>query len=132
MEYEINLIKERCLECGDYIDYGRPDKKFCNDGCKNRYHNRYLREERRIRQRVINALNRNYDILLRLIRCDIMEISMMELRGMGFNFDYITSFQRMYRHEVFMCYDISFQLRGGLFTSITKLSLNLPPEIQLL
>ena len=30
-----------CLECGDIIEYGhgRTDRKFCSDGCKNRWQN---------------------------------------------------------------------------------------------
>ena len=40
MEYKVEEIEDlsRCLQCGSVIDYsGRPDRKFCSSGCKNRY-----------------------------------------------------------------------------------------------
>ena len=53
-------VQPSCLECGDRIEYGRQDKKFCCEECKNRYHNRQARRSRVFRLRVMSALEKNY------------------------------------------------------------------------
>ena len=73
MEYPMKTPRStpRCLECGDKISYGRSDKKFCCEDCKNRHHNHKVRSSRSVKRRVVSALERNYDILIckfRIIR----------------------------------------------------------------
>ena len=64
-----------CLECGDEIRYGRKDKKFCSNTCKNRYHNEIQHYSRSSRLRILGAFDRNYSILEKLLRLNIRTIS---------------------------------------------------------
>ena len=57
-----------CLECGDRIRYGRADKKFCCDECKNRHHNHKSRSGRFIKRKVLSILEKNYEILERYVK----------------------------------------------------------------
>ena len=71
MDYKVdeNADVSRCLQCGSVIDYGgRPDRKFCCAGCKNRYHN-YRRFRRRdtAQRSVFGRLEKNYEILDNII-----------------------------------------------------------------
>ena len=61
---EYRLIKnfagvETCLECGA-IFYGRSNRKFCCDACKNKYHNRHFQDIRNRKLRVKSVLAVSY------------------------------------------------------------------------
>ena len=60
-----------CLECGDKIKYGRTDKKFCSDDCRNRHHNEKQKESRAYRRKVLAILAKNYDLLDALIKMGV-------------------------------------------------------------
>ncbi|MCD8313919.1 MAG: hypothetical protein LUC24_07140 [Bacteroidales bacterium] len=127
MDYEINTEeKARCLECGDEIKYGRHDRKFCCDNCKNKFNNRRRMGSRTTRIKVLSALNKNYRILSDLLRHKVTNLSVAELQQLGFKFDFVTSYQKVRRHDVFLCFDISFTVMAGNVTSIEKLCINLP------
>ncbi len=125
MGYEVSADRSKCLECGDRIDYGRHDKKFCCDTCKNRYNNRKARGSRVAKVKILSALEKNYSILSRLVKMKVTSLSVTELRYMGFNFDCVTSYQKIRRHDVFLCFDISFTIVSSRVMSIRRLSLNL-------
>ena len=110
-----------CLECGDRIGYGRSDRKFCCDACKNRFHNRHAMSSRRYRQKVCLALDRNYDILESLRKTSIRSIGMADLENMGFNRNYFTSYVKRSTREMFMCYDIKYSVFHGKVVTISKL-----------
>lgn len=120
MEYDSDLRRTRCLECGDKISYGRQDKKFCCETCKNRYNNRKARGSKGVRARVLSALEKNYGILEKMVKLGIDSISVMELRNLGFNFNYVTSYQKVRRHDEFGCFDISFTVISGRVISIYR------------
>lgn len=125
MGYEARTDRTKCLECGDKIVYGRQDKKFCCDSCKNKFNNRKARSSRVAKVKVLSALDKNYAILDRLLKMDVTSLSVTELKYMGFNFDCVTSYQKVRRHDMFMCFDISFTVLSSRVTCIAKLSLNL-------
>ena len=100
-----------CLECGEPIAYGgRPDRKFCSCGCRNSYHNKNYREERIIKHRINAALNKNHDVLSRLLRMGVTSMSLPDLAQMGFVPEYITSFSRKGGRTECRCYDIKYYL----------------------
>lgn len=69
MDYVIEKApKHRCLECGEEIDYGRINKKFCCTKCKNDFHNKRLQHAHAVKARVQNVLEKNYAILERLLK----------------------------------------------------------------
>ncbi len=126
-EYGIkNEEPARCLECGDVIEYGRQGRKFCCEDCKNRFNNRKVRNSKTVKLKILSALNRNYTILSNLVKLRVTTLGVSELQHLGFKFDYVTSYQKVRRHDVFQCFDISFTIIAGNVTSIEKLSINLP------
>lgn len=121
MDYEINdEEKARCLECGEEIDYGRLDKKFCSARCKNSFHNRRFQHSKAVKMRVMKILEKNYLILDRLLKSGVTSISLTELKDYGFNMDYFTSYSKTKRHDEFSCFDIKFVVMSSSVTSICR------------
>lgn len=52
----------QCLECQDPI-FGRADKKFCSDACRNAYNNRMNKRKDAEVLRINGILKKNYQIL---------------------------------------------------------------------
>lgn len=98
---------ESCLECGSHF-YGRANKKFCSEGCKNRYHNRRYQGIRNTKCRILNILEKNYDLLSHLIQDNRLSVEIVELLVLGYNPDYITSFRKAGKYSMCSCYDIIF------------------------
>jgi hypothetical protein len=102
-----------CLQCGKRITKGRPDKKFCDDGCKNLYHNKEkIREHREIRK-VDIVLKRNRRILKRMFnpkKEDIL-VDREVLLKQGFEFTFHTHFviTRIKQNEFIFCYDYGYR-----------------------
>ena len=118
----------RCLECGDKISYGRTDKKFCSDECKNRHHNHKSRSDRFIKRKTISVLEKNHEILEGLLKAGVETVSLSEILLLGFNPVYMTSFSRISHHDVYVCFDITYTMTHSKVCSISKiqnLSLNL-------
>lgn len=138
MEYDEKSRTAICLECGDSIVYGRQDKKFCCETCKNRYNNRKTRRIRAMKSKIMSALEKNYRILEDLLKMNATEVSVQQLRQLGFNFDYVTSYHKVRRHDEYCCFDICITVMSARVMSISrvfparkygesrKLSLNLP------
>ncbi len=97
-----------CLECGT-VFYGRKDKQFCNASCKNKWHNRLLRERRKYRMETFAALTRNYGILEGLLKENRQSAGLAELSELGFDPDCVTGYRKgRYRHDEYSCFDISY------------------------
>lgn len=114
--------KVRCLECGDVIRYGRPDRKFCCDSCKNRYNNRRTRSSRVMKLRVINSLEKNHMILSHLLKMGIDSIEITSLKQLGFSFDYMTSYRKYRGHAEIWCFDIRMVVTETKVKSIERVS----------
>lgn len=97
-----------CLECGEEIEYGRHDRKFCCQECKNRYHNRQHHYRRTVHLRIIGILNKNYEILNRLLMADVTSINLGDLSQMGYNPGFVTSCRKVRGHEECRCFDIRY------------------------
>lgn len=96
---------KKCLECGKDF-YGRADKKFCSDSCRNAYHNRSNSNDEVIIKRVNRILRKNRLILSQLNPDEKTKVPLKKLTKLGFDFDYITSIHvtkeaKQYR----FCYD---------------------------
>jgi hypothetical protein len=80
-----------CRECGADI-YGRSDKLFCGDSCRNAFNNSKRSSSDRETARINRILCKNRNILESVInqgkKCCTREL----LLSMGFNFNYATSF----------------------------------------
>lgn len=117
MEYKISPPKRgACLECGSQISYGRTDKKFCSEKCKNKYHNKLQKDSRSIHRKVLRGLEKNYEILSRLYRSDISSVSISDLLSLGFRPEYSTSYRKVNSHDEFRCFEFKYYIsRTRLF-----------------
>jgi len=128
MEYKLEEKEAqcRCLQCGNAIDYsGRPDRKFCSNGCKNRYHN-YRRFHRRdlTERNILNILDRNHHVLDGLLKMNVRSLDRISLTYMGFNPEYATSFCQTGRRVVYTCFDIRYELTPTRIRKIALLDLS--------
>lgn len=99
-----------CLECGQHIGFGRPDRKFCSLRCKNRYHNKQRCMDWHAEQdRILRILSRNHDILERLLMMGLPSMDRITLGQMGYNENYVTSFHKVGTHCLCSCFDIQYE-----------------------
>lgn len=106
--YELESKTPHCLECGDPIPYGRSDRKYCSDRCRNRWHNREYRRWQRRYAQVIGILARNHGILDHLLHIGVRSVPKGELAQMGYNFDFVTSCRKVGRRTECRCFDIQY------------------------
>ena len=117
----------RCLECGDEIVYGRKDKKYCSEECRNRQHNHSHRACIQYKRMVNTILERNYDILDDLIKSGIEAIWVADAIALGYNPAYVTSYRKHGKRSMCHCYDICYVTTDNRMTSISKIqNLSLP------
>jgi len=97
--------KRHCLSCETEI-FGRIDKKYCSDYCRNDQHNKNNRDVTSYMRNVNNILRKNRRILDRLNpngKAKIKETTLMEE---GFNFAYHTNVYKTQKGGTyFFCYD---------------------------
>ncbi len=121
MGYKENKTAHRCLECGDNIDYGRSDKKFCSEQCKNNHNNKKARTSRLTKLKVLGALDKNYRILDSIIKLGFTSMDIMQIKQMGFDITYITSVRRIRNNDVYYCFDIEFKISPTKVWAIYRL-----------
>lgn len=123
-----------CLECGDKIRYGRVDKKFCCEECKNRHYNNLAKGSRAYRRRTITRLNRNYEILEQLIKSGNTSVELSDLMSLGFWPDSVTGFHKnRFKSDEYWCFDIKYRMTDSRIYSISKIqnvSLHLQVDVE--
>ncbi len=85
MEKSVNT----CMQCGVEIK-GRPDKKFCDDACRNAWHNQQNKEEAAQTRGVNAILRKNRRVLIALNTTGKSKVTKEMMLKQGFNFDYLT------------------------------------------
>lgn len=83
--------KRNCHCCGQVL-YGRSDKKFCDDGCRNTFNNQQNSIQNKEMRSINTVLKRNRAILLAKLPegKKQVKVSKEQLLVMGFNFSYLT------------------------------------------
>ena len=126
-------VSARCLQCGDHIEYGRTDRKFCSDECRFTWHNAGSRNSRAYRRRILSQLSANYEILDGLCRTGTVSIDVLDAVAMGFVPGLVTSHMRVRGHDdEYGCFDIKYRMTATRIYSISKIqnvSLNLQAGI---
>jgi len=113
MAYTLEYFKimTRCINCGKEIVYGRADRKFCSEACKNEYHNRRRYPYRGDLQAVVlRKIDLNYAILERLYGMGIQTVDLITLSQLGFDSQFVTSFRRVGRHNLFAVYNFQYEM----------------------
>lgn len=115
-------MKERsCLECGEPI-YGRIDKKFCSDQCRNSYNNRLNSDSNNYVRNVHNILRKNRRILEELNPKGKAKTTRSKLLDKGFDFTYHTSTYTTKAGAVYhFCYEYGYlQLENDFYALVIK------------
>ena len=104
-------MEKLCIECSDRI-FGRSDKRYCSDVCRNAYHNRMYSDRNKVMRNVNNALRRNRKILEDLIVTrDIPLVDKNALQELGFNFNYVTHAAKVKKGKLYQfCYDLGYMV----------------------
>ena len=111
----------RCLECGAIL-YGRPDKKFCTTTCKNRYNNRLRSRTTRVKNRIINILLKNHEILTTMDNAGKRCADLADLALDGFVPSCITGYRKgRYNHDEYACFDFRFCLSGSRLFNLHRI-----------
>ena len=123
MYKEKNRKRERCLECGETIHYGRTDKKFCNDRCKNRWHNRENGNYLKIHSKTVRILDKNYKILQHCLETGRTSAEIGDLIQWGFNPEYVTGIRRGRLRMENRCFDIKYYRSETKIFNLEKVDL---------
>ncbi len=118
---ENNEYVRRCLECGEPVPYGRNDRLYCCDSCKNRYNYGERKLSIRNKTNVMRILTRNYSVLRALLRENILSLDITQMIFRGFNPDYMTCCQRRPRYSECCCFDIRYNLTDTRVFSISRM-----------
>ena len=81
---------KHCLECESEL-FGRIDKKFCSDYCRNAHNNRLNRDSNKYVRNINNILRKNRRILEEFAPKGKGVVHKDELLFEGFNFQYYTN-----------------------------------------
>lgn len=114
--------KRRCLECGHQIQYGRSDKKFCCDTCKNRWHNRGGNQYLKVHSKIIHILDVNYKILSQCLANGQTSIDLGDAIQWGFQPDYLTGIRKNRLKVENRCFDIKYCRSENRIYRIEKIS----------
>lgn len=101
------ILKKNCITCGSQVK-GRSDKKFCDDYCRNEFHNRRAGRQDEIVRNVNAILKHNRKILEELAEAK-KTIRVAELAMAGYRFGYCTELKRTVRGTTqFYCYEYGY------------------------
>jgi hypothetical protein len=78
-----------CINCGLPV-FGRADKKYCDDHCRNDFHNSQSVTNSKLMRPSHKKLRRNYEILSGVVDAGVCEIAKDELLVYGFNIKAMT------------------------------------------
>ncbi|PKP31274.1 MAG: hypothetical protein CVT99_10285 [Bacteroidetes bacterium HGW-Bacteroidetes-16] len=98
-------MEHACLECGTRL-LGRIDKKFCNDQCRNAYHNRENRDDDSFIRNINSILRKNRNILKELTPDGKSKVKKHQMEQHGYNFKYFTHVYKTKEKRVYyFCYE---------------------------
>jgi predicted nucleic acid-binding Zn ribbon protein len=92
--------KKACQECGKHL-FGRSDKKFCSDNCRNQYNYKRTHVELNLVRNINGILKRNRRILSDLNPEGKVKVHREKLLLMGFNFNYFTNLYKTRKGTVY-------------------------------
>lgn len=99
---------KKCLECEDEL-FGRIDKKFCSDQCRNTYNNRLNSDDNNHVRNINNILRKNRRILMELNPKETTKSKRDKMIAKGFNFNYFTNTYTTKDNRIYYyCYDYGY------------------------
>jgi hypothetical protein len=100
-----------CLYCDKPLTKGRADKKFCDEGHRNMYHNEQKAKEHAEIKKIDSILKKNRRILKQLLGDKSEEIvTQVKLQKAGFDFDFSTHsiISQLKKNKFIFCYNYGF------------------------
>ena len=105
--------KRKCLYCGEPI-YGRMDKKFCCDSCRNSYNYERTHKQTNLVRNINAILARNYAILQELNASGKTFVTQRQLADKSFDFRYFTHLYKTKTGSVYyIVYDQAYLPKEG-------------------
>ena len=104
-----------CLECHEPLGSGRPDRRFCSEGCRVNYHNRQKAYENAEINKINNILKHNRRTLKKILGDESGKIVTREkLLKSGFEFDYYTHRResKIKKYIYAFCFDYGYRETG--------------------
>lgn len=115
--------KKKCLECNEEI-FGRIDKKFCSDQCRNTYNNRFNVVANSYIRKVNYILRKNRRLMEEIIESsekDVKRVSKKQLLDLGFDFGYYTNIYKTKTAKYYyFCYEYGYNHIEGDYFAIVK------------
>lgn len=109
-----------CLECGTKI-FGRVDKKFCSDQCRNSYNNKLNSDGTNYIRNVNNILRKNRRILMDLNPNGKSKTHRNKLFEKGFDFNYFTNTYTTKAGAIYyFCYEYGYLPIDNDFFALVK------------
>ena len=101
-------MKKECPECGNEF-FGRIDKKYCSDQCRNAFNNRKTQTSNNLIRRINRILRNNRNILKALNPTGRAKTTKSKLFERGFNFNYYTNTYVTQKGKTYhFCYDMGY------------------------
>ena len=115
------MEERQCLECGKPV-YGRIDKKFCDDQCRNTFNNKQNSDSNNYVRNVHNVLRRNRRILEELNPNGKSKTTRSKLTERGFDFNYhTTTYTTKAGATYYFCYEYGYlPIEGDYFALVKK------------
>ncbi|MFT5884667.1 MAG: hypothetical protein ACI9IP_001124 [Arcticibacterium sp.] len=113
-------MEQKCQECDQPI-FGRRDKKFCSDSCRNTFNNKQNSDSVNLVRNINNALRKNRRILESICTEDKAKTTRKSLLAKGFDFNYITSSRTTQKGSTYyFVYDYGYLALDNDFYLIVK------------
>lgn len=107
LRYKAIIMAEtrKCLCCGKVV-FGRSDKKFCDDQCRNAYNNSLNSDNAPAVRSINNILRKNRRIMAELNVSGKTKVPRNKLTELGFNFNYFTNLLKTKTgNTYYFCYE---------------------------
>jgi hypothetical protein len=96
---------QTCLHCGNDIK-GRLDKKYCDDVCRNAWHNTQNKESAALIRGTNTILKKNRKILIDLNITGKQKVRKEDLLKKGFDFSFLTKIYKTQKGSTYyFCYE---------------------------
>lgn len=113
-------MEKKCQECGEEL-FGRVDKKFCSDQCRNSFNNKQKSQDNNYIRNVNNLLRKNRRILESLVSGEKGSAKKDKLMALGFNFNYFTNtFTNKDGRTYYYCYDYGYYESNDNWYALVK------------
>ena len=106
------MDNRKCAECENLL-FGRADKKFCSDACRNAFNNKINAPSTNLIRNVNNILGKNRRILRELNPNGKHKTHRDKLLKKGFDFDYYTNCYTTKAGDIYrFCYEQGYLILG--------------------